>query len=284
MHDDARGAPPPSEVPDDASIERIVRAGWRPRPSAWRSIREVYRTLGVGGLLWADGWLMLAALCTSLAAALLLGTTGQSHTRTQLIAVAPTLLLTLVALVEGSQLRGPLGEIRGTTRFSAAELTATRMVGFAALGLVYATVCGALAHAVAGGGGAQRSVEPGVDGQAGVWLQLSWALAAVLAAGVLATGLLAAQRRIAVLALPVAWPAVWLAPLALFGPAWDRILAGAAVWLPVAAILFSILAGASQLRALLLHGRIGSLFGPGRAPARSALSRVGRRLAHAAHQ
>lgn len=218
-----------------AALDRILREGLRPRPTARSRLVELWSAVGLANLFLGTVTRILAALSVSVGSVVLIVTAGRSLGL--LFALSPLLFLALMGFVEGAERLGPLAELRRTLRYSGPQLAAFRILLFGVAGVGFGAVLSlAITPPAVGFGHALMISSVAVTGAA--------------------VGTLALLRRVAsrwpALALPLAWTVAWLIPVALADQSWETALAGlpaALGWLLVlgAAVLFG-----RQLRTLLL--------------------------------
>lgn len=225
-----------SNVPKTA-LENILSTGLRPRPTLWSRLTQLWSAVGPGNLFLGTATRIVAAVCVSTGTVVLISATDGSLA--QLFALAPLLLLTLLAFVEGAERVGPLAELRRTLRHSGPQLAAFRILVFGVAGLGFAVILPLFRTT---GAPLSRTV-----------------MIASLAVSAAAVLTIAALQRIAAawqaMALPLTWTAFWLGPALLAGDAWESLLTGLPDVLGWAVALASTIVAVRQVRVLLL-GRV----------------------------
>lgn len=220
---------------DERQVEVIVGRALRRRLPLWARFVRLARALGWAGLLGGAGVRVAGALVAAVVIGVL-GVAVAPGSAVGILAIAPVLVLLLSSLVDAAEKVGPLAGLRGSTLFTVAEVTAIRVVGYAACGFVFAVVMGASSATAA-------SVS-------GIGLIAEGCAAVSVSAAVVVLLLQHGWERL-VLVLPAVWGAAVLLPAAVSGRRWEAALqvVPIPVWAGVV-VIGSVLFGVVDARTL----------------------------------
>ena len=224
----------------EKSIEYILAQGLAPSPAVLARVLVLFRGLGLRFIFWDTAFSMVFTLVTALGALAVAALCPERNAFTTAAAISPLLFLVITLFAETAERAGALYELKQTCYYTAAQVTALRVICYSVLGLVFTVPVVAL----------------GAAGTALFWPLLLLCLCVfLLCACVHVSALRCLRQKWAPAAASVAWVLVNLTVPMAFAPKWEAFLRGVPSAAVAAAAVLCAAVLAWQIRKLILEGK-----------------------------
>ncbi|MDR2770528.1 MAG: hypothetical protein LBB57_00660 [Clostridiales Family XIII bacterium] len=224
----------------EASIEYILARGLTAPPRARRIVRELLCDLGPRFIFWDTAYGVVFGLLTLAPLLAITALAPETLRYSVATAVAPSLFLIITVFAETAERFGGLYELKQTCRYTAAQVTALRVMCYSLAGIVYSAVVTLLCF------------EEGFEFAS----LLSLCLSALFVCAALSLFVLRRLHgRWTGALFAAAWAFVNIAAPYGLGEGWERFLSGLPIAVSAAVALAGAAAFAYQTRKMLTEGR-----------------------------
>jgi len=128
----------------DASIDHILKQGLVIPPSLWQRVREILSMLGFGFIFWDMSYSICFTIPTLVITLLSLLFVPERFSYSAAAGIAPMLFLLITFFAETSERISGLYELKQTCRYTVRQITAVRVMCYAAAGILFTGVVAAI--------------------------------------------------------------------------------------------------------------------------------------------